>query len=134
MPKLVNRVPVVRLHKRSGHARVRIDGKEHFLGRFGSPEAKAAYDRLVSEWLSRGRSLTTTSGPAEPVSSLTVAECLLRYWQHVRIHYRESREQDNLKDALRPSSRRGRSGPCTSGNIEMVWFGPGWHDRRSTRG
>ena len=43
-------LPQVRLHSGSGHARVRINGTEHWLGRFGSPEAQAAYDRLLAEY------------------------------------------------------------------------------------
>jgi hypothetical protein len=44
-------LPQMRLHAQSGHARVRINGKAYWLGRFGSPEAKAAYDRLIAEYL-----------------------------------------------------------------------------------
>ena len=48
-------LPQVRLHSGSGHARVRINGTEHWLGLFGSPEARAAYDRLLAEYLANGR-------------------------------------------------------------------------------
>ena len=41
----------MRLHKGSGHARVRIHGTEHWLGPFGSPEALSAYDRLIAQYL-----------------------------------------------------------------------------------
>lgn len=44
-------LPQMRLHAQSGHARVRLNGKAHWLGRFGSPEAQAAYDRLIAEYL-----------------------------------------------------------------------------------
>lgn len=44
-------LPQMRLHSASGHARVRINGTEHWLGRFGSPEAQAAYDRLIAGFL-----------------------------------------------------------------------------------
>ena len=45
----------MRLHTQTGHARVRINGATHWLGRFGSPEAQAAYDRLLAEYLANGR-------------------------------------------------------------------------------
>ena len=45
-------LPQMRLHAQSGHARVRINGKTFWLGRFGSPEAKDEYDRLIAEYLS----------------------------------------------------------------------------------
>jgi hypothetical protein len=42
-----NAVPSYLHHKPSGQARVRIDGKDHYLGPYGSPESKAKYDLLV---------------------------------------------------------------------------------------
>jgi integrase len=44
-------LPQMRLHKGSGHARVRINGVEHWLGPFGSREAVSAYDRLIAHYL-----------------------------------------------------------------------------------
>ena len=32
---------------------VRIDGKEHYLGRYDSPESREKHQRLMAEWLSR---------------------------------------------------------------------------------
>lgn len=64
-------LPQMRLHSRTGHARVRINGTEHWLGRFGSPEAQAAYDRLIAEYLiqrSGGRQAEPAKAP--PVEEL----------------------------------------------------------------
>jgi integrase len=48
-------VPSYQRHKASGQAVVRLSGVDFYLGRYGSPESKAAYDRVVKEWLTRGR-------------------------------------------------------------------------------
>ena len=40
--------PSYLLHKPSGQARIRIDGRDIYLGKYGSPESRAAYDRLVN--------------------------------------------------------------------------------------
>ena len=65
-------LPQMRLHARSGHARVRISGKTHWLGRFGSPEALAAYDRLIAEFLaSRG----TRPTPSVEIPPARLAPC-----------------------------------------------------------
>jgi hypothetical protein len=40
-------------HKATAQARVRIDGKDHYLGEYGSPESHRLYARLISEWQSR---------------------------------------------------------------------------------
>ena len=43
------RVPSYRSHS-SGQARVTLNGKDHLLGTYGSPESKAAYGRLIAEF------------------------------------------------------------------------------------
>ena len=47
------RKPSYTLHKSTGQARVRIDGKDHYLGTFGSHESRERYDELLAEWLTR---------------------------------------------------------------------------------
>lgn len=42
--------PKYALHKPSGQARVRINGKEIYLGKYGSPESHAEYDRLLAKF------------------------------------------------------------------------------------
>ncbi len=37
MPKLQDRIPKYRKHKSSGRAIVPLDGKDHYLGKHGSP-------------------------------------------------------------------------------------------------
>ena len=44
------RTPSYRLHKPSGQARVIIDGKHIYLGRFDTPESYEKYFRLMTEW------------------------------------------------------------------------------------
>ena len=41
------------LHKPSGQARVRIDGRDIYLGEYGSAESQERYDALVRDWLVR---------------------------------------------------------------------------------
>src|SRR4051812_23845945 len=47
MPRKAKWPPPVHLHRRSGQARVRIDGKDYYLGRHGSPEAEEALAALL---------------------------------------------------------------------------------------
>jgi hypothetical protein len=44
------RVPKYSLYKASGKVVVRIAGKDHYLGPYGTPESREAYQRLVAEW------------------------------------------------------------------------------------
>jgi hypothetical protein len=43
------RTPSYRLHKPSGQAVVTLDSRDFYLGKYGSPESRAEYDRLISE-------------------------------------------------------------------------------------
>jgi integrase len=53
----VSRLPAYCLHSASGQAVVRIDGRDHYLGRHGSPESHARFERLLAEYLANGRRL-----------------------------------------------------------------------------
>ncbi len=52
------KMPEIRLHKRSGNGRVFINGREYWLGPFGSPEARRRYEELIAAYVtSKGRSV-----------------------------------------------------------------------------
>jgi integrase len=66
------RIPKYRRHK-SGQARVTLEGKTHYLGKFGTAASKEAYNRLIQEWLARGRQLP------QPAAQRTVNDLILAY-------------------------------------------------------
>jgi integrase len=80
MPKLVHLVPRLRHHKASGRAVVTLNGKDHYLGLWRSAESKAAYERLIGEWLTAGRTDPVPAGR-------TVAELAAAYLRFARGHY-----------------------------------------------
>ena len=51
MPSKRPRTPKYRHYKPKDLAVVRIDGKDQYLGKYGSPESHEKYRRLVAEWL-----------------------------------------------------------------------------------
>jgi integrase len=74
---------------REGHARVRINGKTYWLGRYGSPEAQLKYDALVATYIATGRksvetAVARTATPQPPAPDLTIAELSLAYLRHVQ--------------------------------------------------
>jgi integrase len=90
------RIPSLRLHRPSGQAVVTLSGVDRYLGRYGSPEAKQAYDRLLGEWLAAGRPQTTGR-------VITMAEVLADYIEFARDYYAApSRELEDILPALRP--------------------------------
>src|SRR5262249_28593571 len=48
------RIPSYRLHKPTGKAVVTLNGKDVYLGPYGSPESKAEYRRRIAEWSASG--------------------------------------------------------------------------------
>ena len=53
--------PTYRFHKARQCAVVTIDGKNHYLGPYGSPESHEKYSRLIAEWHANGRQLLPVS-------------------------------------------------------------------------
>lgn len=89
------KVPKYRRHKKI-YARVVLNGREIHLGPYGSPESKANYERVVSEWLQSGRKtprpkrLATVKKQQDESGDdrvLTVTELAVRYFQHARTYY-----------------------------------------------
>ena len=84
-PKKIPSTPQYRRHKASGRAVVTLQGKDHYLGAFGSKSSRIEYDRLLSEWLANGRMLP----PAETGDVLTIAKLILRYWSFGKSYYKK---------------------------------------------
>lgn len=49
MPRPKSVIPAYLLHKPTGQARVRINGRDHYLGPFGSDESRRRYGELVAK-------------------------------------------------------------------------------------
>lgn len=50
-----SRIPKYRLHRPSGQAVARFNGIDYYLGKHGSQESRDEYDRLLGEWMIKGR-------------------------------------------------------------------------------
>lgn len=95
--------PSYRLHKPTGQAVVTIDGRDFYLGRFGSGESRAEYDRMLAEWLANGRRLPHV-GP-----DLTINELLLAYLAFADAYYIKhglpTSEPASIRVTIRPLRR-----------------------------
>jgi integrase len=92
------RIPSYRLHKNSGQARVTIQGRDYFLGKFDSEESRKEYARIIAEYLaSEGK--TTFD---KPVSELCVGHVLADYLDHCKGYFGDSTEGKNVKRAMAP--------------------------------
>jgi len=108
------RMPKYSKHKASGQARVRIDGRTIYLGKYDSPDSHRKYDALIARWLSGEK-------PASP-DAMTVSRLCVRYIEeHARLYYRkngrETSELSTIQAALKPLIKQ-------YGRSKVVDFGP----------
>src|SRR5438046_3195494 len=81
-------VPKYRHYRPKNLGVVRIDGRDHYLGKFGSPESYEKYHRLLAERYARGPISPPGQQEVKPQSEvLTVAELILGYCRHCERYY-----------------------------------------------
>jgi integrase len=105
MPR--RRIPSYRRYKPKNLGLVVIDGKQHYLGTYGTPESLAEYNRLVQEWLTRG-SVQVHPEQTDPAPTATlVNEVIVSFLEHAEGHYvrpdgTSTGEVYNLTVSLKP--------------------------------
>lgn len=67
------RIPKYRLHKPSNQAVVRIRGKDHYLGRHGTPKSHAEYHRKIASYVASGGEPVRKETDEFTVTELAVA-------------------------------------------------------------
>ncbi len=107
------RIPSYLFHKPSGQARVRLHGRDHYLGPFGSEESRVRYGQLIAQHAS-GITPTANTQPvdpftlksASPEAGLTVNELCLCFMRHATAYYsKDGKPSDEVacfKSAIAP--------------------------------
>jgi hypothetical protein len=102
-------IPAYRLHVQSGLARVILNGRHIYLGRFDSPESRAAYDQLVRKLLTE-RASAEIEARALISKDLTVAEVAAAYLKFARVYYtkngRVTTEYNHIVSAVKAVTDR----------------------------
>ena len=113
------KVPSYCRHKASGQAYVTLDGREHYLGVYGTQESRERYARLIAEHTAGQCSVV----PSSPVgSTLSINELALLYWErHVlKVHVQNGKPTDrqyHIRLSLRPLKE-------LYGSVPVAEFGP----------
>lgn len=110
MPGRPHKIPSYCHHKASGQAVVRIDGKDEYLGPYGTVESYEKYNRLITERYPNGLNSVEPSLAFHTLphrdKEITIVELIATYWQHVKGYYvkngKPTSEQNSIRYALRP--------------------------------
>lgn len=101
------RTPSYRHHKPSDQAVVTLDGRDVYLGRYGTPQSRAEFDRLLAEWLSNGRRLPAPASAHG--SDLSVNELALAYLAFADGYYtkrgKPTTEPESIRQTIKPLRR-----------------------------
>ncbi len=107
MPR-TNSAPSYRFHKARNCAVVTIDGKNHYLGPYHSPESFEKYNRLIAE-RRPGRRGEEPAPSSAVSSSLSINELILRYLEFASGYYVKhgapTGEIHNIRGAVRTLKR-----------------------------
>ena len=103
-----SRIPKYRLHRPSGQAVARFNGIDYYLGKHGSQESRDEYDRLLGEWMIKGRQPPRKLARSS-VGQMSVNELILAYLQFADGYYRKNGqptgEYDSIRYSLKPLRR-----------------------------
>lgn len=113
------KVPPYKLHKASGQAFVRLDGRFLYLGTHGSPESHAEYARVIQSVLSGRPHTAIEAAPVTP--PLTLRELNDRYLVHARGYYVKNGEQTSEYAKLASAAELATE---HFGNLPASEFGP----------
>ncbi len=125
------KIPKYQLHRGSGQAKVRLNGRDFYLGSYGTPESRRLYDELVEKWLQNGRTIPggRGGGSSAPDSEsgsgfneITVVELCAQYFQHCKGYYgdgggRLTGSVDNAKQMIKRVKE-------IAGTLPVSQFGP----------
>lgn len=103
MPR-TNRPPSYRFHKARRCAVVTIQGRNHYLGDYGSPESHESYARLITLWRSKAAEPPLASLPSAKNHCVSINAIILQYLIYADGYYRKhgkpTGEMNNIRAAL----------------------------------
>ena len=89
------RTPSYRLHRQSGRAVVTLNGRDIYLGKYGSAASKKKYKQLLAEWTAGGAKI---SHGLE--SRATIAMLAADYLTHCEEYYPDTSNSEKVQIRL----------------------------------
>ena len=104
-------IPSYLLHKSSGQARVRCDGKDILLGQYGSEVSRVRYGEIIAK-IASGQQVDPMAKPkrgttpkVEADQGPSVNEIVLAFWKHAEQHYRKNGKETSEMPCFRSCLR-----------------------------
>ena len=102
MPAADRHIPKYRHYKPKDLAVVRIDGRDYYLGKYGTPESRERYHRLLAEHAVKRSAAPGIEKTRDSVSQpLTVNKLVLAYFRHVKVYYLKNGEPTSEVGVIR---------------------------------
>jgi hypothetical protein len=101
--RLPSRVPSYRHHKGSGQAFVQVNGRRHYIGKYGTPASEEKYRRVIAELMVRPSAPRDV--PAHPGQGLLVVQLCAAFWEFAERYYvKDGKPTDHLHTVRRALS------------------------------
>jgi integrase len=131
-------IPAYRLHAPSGQARVILNGKHIYLGRYDSEESRTEYEKLVRKLLT-DRAASELEARVQISTDLTVAELAASYLKFARKYYvkrgRVTPEYDHIHSAVNTvTAKYGHDLITTLGPLKIKAIRSAWESAGLVRG
>jgi len=139
------RIPSYTLHKATGQARVRVNGRDHYLGPFGSVESRRMYGELIAKLASgvdidteklKGDAAKLKAGAKIEPGGYTVNELCLAFMRFAQSYYvkngRPTEEITCYVSAIKPlvelygHTLVNEFGPLMLKAVRTKYVGNGW--------
>ena len=102
MPRLRRSLPTYRKHRASGQAIVTLSGQDFYLGPHNTKTSHLEYDRVVAEWLARGRRPLDHTGERVEIANI---ELIVAYERFAEGYYRKDGKVTNEVTAIHSAAK-----------------------------
>jgi hypothetical protein len=127
--RVVSRIPKLRKHKPSKQAVVTLNGRDIYLGKYGTHDSRELYRKLIAEYLaSNGQEVPPDLRHAKQVPNITVLDAADRYLTRSCSKVEKAHVRGMLKCLLKlyENEKCAAIGPVALREVRRVMIAKGW--------